>query len=56
VHPPVVGREIKMGAIEACSKPPFIDMVFPLINVLGAAGFVLEPVVKPAADDGDAIR
>jgi hypothetical protein len=37
VHPPVVGRKVKTGDIEARSKSPLIDLIFPHVNVLGVA-------------------
>src|SRR5262249_3485816 len=54
-YPPVVRGQVEMVDVEARSKPPFIDLDLTLVNVLGAASFVLEPVVKPAANDGDTI-
>jgi hypothetical protein len=55
-HPAVIRRKEKMADTEAGSKPPFIHLILSLVNVLGIARFVLEPVVKPAANDGNTIR
>jgi hypothetical protein len=44
-HPAVIRREEEMADIEARSKPPFIYLVLSLIDVLGIAGLVFEPVV-----------
>jgi hypothetical protein len=52
---PMVRWKVKMGDAEACSKPPFIDLVLPLVDVLRSTVFVLEPMVKPAADNGSPI-
>jgi hypothetical protein len=52
----VVRREVKMVDAEARAKPPFIDLIFPRVNVFGSSGLVLEPVVKPATNDGDTVR
>jgi hypothetical protein len=55
-HPAVIRREEEMADIEARSKSPFIYLILSLVDVLGIAGFVLEPVVKPAANDGNPVR
>jgi hypothetical protein len=55
-HTAVVWREVKMFHVEASRKPPFVYLVLSRVDVLSVSGFVLEPVVKPGADHGDAVR
>jgi hypothetical protein len=45
-----------MFHVEASGKPPLVDLVLSLIDVLSVPRFVLEPVVKPSTDNGNAIR
>jgi hypothetical protein len=52
----MIRGEEEMADIEARSEPPFIHLILSLVDVLGIAGFVLEPVVKPAANHGNPIR
>jgi hypothetical protein len=40
-----------MADVEASSESPFIYLILSWINILDITGFVLEPVVKPSAND-----
>jgi hypothetical protein len=55
-YTPIVWGEIEMFHVEASRKSPFVYLVLSRVDVLIVSGFVLEPVVKPGTDDGDAVR